>query len=269
VLTEVDADAATSPKDGRFVVLLLDDTTPAFAYRIKQVAREFADRMSGFDVVAVLALNGDADTTTTDRNLANRQIDKFKPDALALRATTGTNRCPKCGADVCADCGVLPGPSGVSAPGQSRHALETIASVAKQLAKVEHRRKTIVYIGKAPLFDLSVNEKSPLYGKWLDAIREASRADVSVDVIYVNALSYEPRPNGFAGETGGRTFVSNDVGWSVEQIWQAAGHYYLLGYDPSNRMRRRWKIFPRRQTHEIRVRVQRPGVVVHARRIRS
>src|SRR5580698_828052 len=43
----VNSDFARRPSEGRFLVLLLDDTDPTLTVRIKQIAHMFSDRMGG------------------------------------------------------------------------------------------------------------------------------------------------------------------------------------------------------------------------------
>ena len=90
-----------------------------------------------------------------------------------------------------------------------------------------------------------------------------------INVAELNADFYDGA-RGFAAETGGYTFVdANRAERAVRQIWQAAGHYYLLGYDASAPGRSRWTVFPRPGTHAIHVRVHRPGVTVRANSARA
>jgi hypothetical protein len=66
----------------------------------------------------------------------------------------------------------------------------------------------------------------------VEAIRETSRANVSVEVINVGELNadFYDGGRGFAAETGGYTFVgANRAERAVRQIWQAAGRYFCVG----------------------------------------
>jgi VWFA-related protein len=272
----VNADAAASPADGRLIVLLLDDVLPTMTERIKQVATMFADRMTGEDVGAVLYLNGSRHTTTTNRDRMLRQIDKLKPSigATPARRFSGGNDIASMPSDACAECGNF-GSRLTPSDGNGRsasHVLETIAAVSRQLALVEHRRKTIICIGNAGLFDLKVSERSRDYSKWLDAIRETSRADVTVDVIDVRGLTGDmyDGARGFAAETGGRAFVdSGDFTRAVNQIWWDSGHYYLLGYETNDANLVGRTVIPRSGTHDVNVRLLRPGLTVRVRRTRA
>jgi hypothetical protein len=204
-------------------------------------------------------LNGSRNKTTTSKAVVSDQIEAFMPYTPALRSTGSglRNICPECGQMMAM------GPGRVLNARSASHALDMISSLSKQLARVEHRHKTIVCIGEANLFDVS----RP------DALKSASRANVSVDVIDPRGLQpFEPSSVGsppatydgaigFASETGGRAIVnSNFFGRSVDELWQESGHYYLLGYvAPTSK----------RGLHSIHVRVKRPGVEVRARKTRA
>jgi hypothetical protein len=138
--------------------------------------------------------------------------------------------------------------------------LATIADVAKQLRAV-HRRKTLVYIGNAAALDFSA--ANGMAGPWFDAVRSASRADVSVSVIDPNGTTGRPYDGarGFARETGGEAFVNrSDLQSAVDRLWSEAGHFYVLGYTPPG---------GKKKQHDIKVRVDRGDVDVHARQTRE
>ncbi len=147
------------------------------------------------------------------------------------------------------------------------------------MAHVKHRRKTIVCIGAAGMFNPT--EPGSGYGpEWFDAVRAAARANASLDLLDPIGLpavgdtrarqpgsgqaAGDARNDGarsFADTTGGGAFVSsNFFDRNVSQIWSEAGNYYLRGYEPpaSNA-----------KSHDIEVRVKRPGLQVRARRSRS
>ena len=256
----IDSDLASGPAEGRFLVLLLDDVHPVLTARIKQIAHMFADRMSGNDVVAVLALNGGHHKTTTRKDVVSQQIDELKPYTLGMLASRVGNVCPEC------DTALRMGPRGGQAARSVGHALNMISSLSNQLSQVPHRRKTIVCIGDPALYATAAGPLGP--------IRAASRADVSVDVIDAGGLSpFDPSSlnNGstrfrdgsivLANETGGRAFLNtNFFERSVEKLWQDEGHYYLLGYVMPTAAPGR---------HAITVHVKRGGVDVRARKSRA
>jgi len=264
----VDADAPEEGSEGRFVILLLDDSdAPILTTRIKAIARQFADRMTARDTLAVMTLNGSKRQTTNEVEAIRAQIEHFRPRMLALPSFARVNK-----NDIaftpdltCSECGPparIPPSASVNMP---RHALDTISSLARQVSHVQHWRKSIVCIGRAGLFDVHVSPARPgfPYG-WLDAVHDAATADVSVYVLDPAGLSFGSYDGalGLAGETGGRAFVNTNMfGSAVDQIWQETGHYYLLGYD-AGKLRKR-------TPHSIKVTVDKPGLEVRARRTRA
>ena len=233
-------DDGASEKDGsRFVVLLLDDliAEPARTTSIKAIARMFVRRMTPNDVIAVVYVNGSATTTSSDPASALASIDRFKPFGRTIMQNP------------------------------SEHALRTIMALTDQLVRVRHGRKTLVYIGAASIFNptevIGRQGQRSYAPQWFDALRAAARADCSVYVIDPAGLTGALYDNvrAFAEETGGTAFVnSNLFDQSVDQIWNEAGHYYLLGYRaPASTA----------GTHSIAVRVKRSGVFVRSRHSRG
>ena len=148
------------------------------------------------------------------------------------------------------------------------HGLRIIGDLTRQLVKVPHRRKVMVFIGSASLF--SPNEPSAFEDRgadfspnWLDAIREAGRNNVSIYVIDPQSAPGHANDDAgsFTGETGGYTSTNTtNFNAVVERIWRESGSYYLLGYRaPINDHR----------LHKIELNVSTPGVTVKSRRARG
>jgi VWFA-related protein len=230
------ADTATRNEGGRLVVLLLDNlvTSPIWTTRIKSIAHQFADRMGPHDVLGVVQLNGNAGATTTSRRQIDADIDRFTYQGSKIAQDVG------------------------------KHALDTVASLARQLANVSHRRKTLVCIGTPSVFNPTEPAASgtSYSSNWFDAVKDAARSNVTVYVVDPSGLTAQ-RPHdaiAFTEETGGEAFSTNEFDKAVNQVWSESGHYYLLGYEPPSLGGK---------THRIDVRVKRPGVTVRARRTRS
>jgi VWFA-related protein len=255
---EVNTDSRASLDDGRFIVLLLDDlaTNPIFTTRIKEVAHAFVDRMGPKDVMSVTFLDGSSGTTTQSRGELHKAIDRRQGFGRAQ-----------------------------SSPPGAGHTMKTIGSLSTQLARVAHRRKLIVCIGPAGAFN-----PNDLRSYTADAIRDTARADVTTYVVdplgLTERFGLAQRPidaggiprtepstvdkgagfqiyngGGFIHETGGLVFANTNMfGPVVDQVWQEAGNYYLLGYEPPRRDNKR---------HSIEVKVKRPDVQVRARRTRG
>jgi len=262
----IDSDAAAATSDGRFVVLLLDLRAGPTA---KKVAKMIAGRMTEYDELGAVALGGGTNRTTISKAGVDTQIDK-----LRVSPTMRAVAVPSIGAmpsEGCAECGNLQlGPMsqygpfpGNSGPSWSL-ILDTISDLSHQIRKVPHRHKTLVFIGSAAAFGLTPeNVMDGSSGQWFDALRNASRNDVTVDIIDPSGLggSHDDGAQAFAAETGGRAFVNvNTFDDAVDRVWQDAGHYYLLGYEPVSKAKGR---------HSIDVRVKRPDVTVRARKTRA
>ena len=257
----VNTDAPASLDDGRFVVLLLDDlgTHPSYTTRIKDIARGFANRMGPKDVMSVVLLNGGSSVTTQRRAEVLAAIDRTKGYGKAV---------------------VAPGLNA------SRHAMQTVASLSTQLARVAHRRKVLVCIGPAATFNPQL-QNAGTRGEAADALRESAAANLATYVVDPLGLTATPGlstrsvdagipretgvvdkgagfklyEDGFAFETGGVTFANtNQYERAIDQVWEESGNYYLIGYEPPRRDTRR---------HAIEVRVRKAGVSIRARRTRG
>jgi VWFA-related protein len=239
----VPPDESGAGVDGRFIVLVLDNlrTSAELRGRVQAIARRFADRMGPSDDVSVITLSRGRASSATSPADVRAAIDRFRP---ALNESVHGD----------AD--------------DVRHGLETIATLSRQIAKVPHRRKVLVFIGDASIFspkDPSVffDREPILDDRWFEAIQATGLDNVSVYVIDPAGLTgnVEDYSQGFAEQTGGAAWANRgNFDAAVEQIWSESGRYYLLGYRaPVNN----------RRVHTIDVKVNVPGVVVRARRARG
>ena len=118
----------------------------------------------------------------------------------------------------------------------------------------------MVCIGLRNLCDLYLRmpENSLLWPAWRDALSAAARANVSLYVVDPAGVTGRvDLGDGLVEHTGGADFVrSNNYERAVDQIWEEAGHYYLLGYTPTARPR---------ELHSIQVKVNGKGLHVRAR----
>lgn len=249
--------ASDSPPDGRFIVLLVDNLRlpPNLVERVRQIARMFASRMTGRDVLAIVPVSGGNGTTTSDRAEIEREIAALK---LELPSTA------------------IPGYVLI------RHIHETFVKMCRRLGALPTKRRVLVYIGSDSTFVFAVGQKEsgPPPG-WESAVAAAQRANVSVYVVSpigqnvqgttdVLAASTTVAPGSlaltasagddakvFASATGGRAFVeTNQFESAVAQVWNEAGSQYLLGYVPP---------IVDGKFHRIQVRVTRKGAHVRAR----
>jgi VWFA-related protein len=222
------------------MVLLLDDMAlqQTLVPMVKRAARRFVSRLAPGDQMAVIGLSGDGMKSTADPGPLLRSIDRYN-----VRAT-GIMRPDDLGA----------------------HVLKTFASLARQLAETSARRKTIVAIGPAGLFDTPI--PPPIFGRdlnaeWVDAMRAMAFAHASVYVIDPGGVGTSPATGGargFARETGGHAFANtNDLNAAADQILREAGTYYMIGVTdpPAHR---------KAPLREVDVRVLRRGITVRARK---
>ena len=231
---------ANDEPGGRSIVLVLDDVTlePALVPRAREVARRFVNTMSPEDQIAIVTLNGAVMESTGDHARLLRSV-----DAYTTRAS-GVMRLDTLG----------------------EHVLGTIASLSRQLAEASDRRKTIVAIGAAWLFDTPIPPPTigrDLRREWTDAMRAMALANVTLYVIDpagVGASRTDGGASGFARETGGFTFANtNDLNGAADRIMREAGSYYLIEVaDPP--------VGRKADLRELDVRVLRRGVSVRARR---
>jgi len=241
---EVNADTRAPQDDGRFVVLLLDNlvTDPTLTHRIKEIARGFADRMGPRDVVSVLAMTGGSSAATLNPTEVRAVIDKIKPAGTSI----------------------------MSAAMMDTLGMDAVTAVAKQLGSFEHRRKVLVCIGPAHLFNQQLTENREMPdGHILTALRESSRADLTTYVIDPAGLrearyarsGVRSNLDGFPRDSGGTVFSNVNVYEpAIDQVWHESGNYYLFGFEPKQRDSKR---------HTIEVRVKKPGLEVRARRSRG
>ena len=228
---------ATSP---RTIVLLLDNAAVGMdlAPRVKEAARAFVDRMGGTDRISVMPVHGARVDGTGDPARLLQAIDGYRVQGFPLRIE---------------DAG--------------EHILRLLTTLSRQMTETAGRRKAIVAIGAAWMFDTPLPPPGlrNLHDDWLAAMRAMAAANASLYVIDpvglrpMRGFSYGG-DTGFARETGGYAFVNtNDARGAAARIYEEAGTYYVLRMtDP-----------PVQRTadlREVKVRVLRKDVTVRTRR---
>jgi VWFA-related protein len=224
----------------RSVVLLLDDITmnPSGVVRARDAAKRFVTRLGPGDQMAIVTLNGDSTKSTDDRATLLRSIDAYNPRAAAAMR-----------------------PDDLSA-----HFLNTLTAISRQVAEAGARRRTIVAIGPAWLFDTPIPPPSvgrDVRKEWTEAVRTMARNNVTLYVIDpggVGASRVTSGTNGFARETGGMAFSNtNDVDRAAVRILRDAVAYYTVRVvDPP--------MFKTADLRMVDVRVLRRGLTVFAPR---
>jgi VWFA-related protein len=151
------------PDQSRFIVLALDNlaTAAEIAYRVKNIANRFVDKLGPYDVMSAITISGGKAVTTNSKAELKAAISKFSVSAAA---------------DI------------MSGSERARHGLRMINALTDQVVKAPHPRKVMVFIGNAYMF--SPEEPSAfgdaglgLLAEWLDAVRATARNNVSVYVI--------------------------------------------------------------------------------------
>jgi VWFA-related protein len=242
VETFVPVEAAGKDGAGRFIAVVLDNVgTPAtLGARVQRIARAFVDRMGPADVIAVITLDRGRSFTTSNPDEARAAIARFRP---AFGDTIRTE-----------------------AEDASR-GLRAINQLSVQMSRARHPRTVLVFIGAAWLFSpkepTPFEDRGPDLGRdWYEAIRATAHENVSVYAIDPAGLGsdVDDYSRSFAALTGGEAWANtNNYDRVVDRVWRDSGSYYLLGYPaPINDHR----------IHRIEVKVNRPGVTVHARRAR-
>lgn len=224
---------------GTTIVLVLDDMSvhPASVPRIRDAAKRFVERLQPGDQVAVVSLNGDAMKATADRAALLKAIDQHHSQSLPIRFDHA-----------------------------AQHVFRTVTALARQIAEAPGGRKAIVMIGSGWLFDRPVPPPTAsidLRPDWVDAMRATANAHASVYVIDPAGVGTAPvtgGSSGFARETGGFAFMNtNDLAGVADRILSELRTYYVLTVENP-------PVGKKAELREVRVKVQRRGVTVRARR---
>jgi VWFA-related protein len=225
------------PDDARSVVILLDDSSVPISgtAAMQTIATRILSPVGRGDDVAVVRLNTRADEAFGDLKAALFRIGEYRGGMVPFnrRDTAQT-------------------------------ALEVVARISKQVAALERRRKSIICIGQPAVCDVAEpnNAYSLLWTSWVDALKATAEANVAVYMVDPTGLTQLTRTSGggLVEMTGGQSFRSNDFQHSADVIWNESGHYYLLGYWPSGKVR---------ELHSIDVKVSKDGAHARTRRRRG
>jgi len=224
----------------RSIALLLDDINvdPGVMPRSREAARQFVNLMMPGDRIAIAMLSGTSMEPTGDRARLLQRIEAYLPHAWSV------DRLDTMGA----------------------HVLDTIAALSRSIGPATDGRKAIVALGPSGLFDTPIPPPAAgrdLRPEWVNAMRAMANANIALYVIDptgVGGSRTTGGESGFARETGGVAFTNtNNMTGVADRIMRETGSYYLIEVaDPP--MGRQMDL------RALEVRVQRPGVSVHARR---
>ncbi len=224
----------------RSIAILLDDINvdPSVMPRAREAARQFVNRMVPEDRVAITTLSGASMELTADHARLLQRIEAYGPHAW------GVERLDTMGA----------------------HVLDTMTALSRAIGRATDRRKAIVALGPAGLFDTPIPPPSAgrdLREEWVNAMRAMAAANIALYVIDptgVGGSRTTGGESGFARETGGVAFTNtNNMTGVADRIVRETGSYYLIEVaDPP--MGRQMDL------RALDVRIQRPGISVRARR---
>jgi VWFA-related protein len=280
----INADQPATVNDGRFIAILVESRSPT----ARKIAGQLIDRMGQRDVVAITSVMGSRATTTDDPDVARKQLDDLaKPGAHRpshSRVGSGPGAIGAMPQPSCAECGTsgtsvgpVLGYPGMSTGGgdeppasygrshsYAATVLDQMSELAGELKQVPHRRKTIVYIGTASQLNLTERDiRNGDSGRWFDVIRKASQVNTAIDIIGTDGANGASHAGArmIADETGGDTLLdTNFYDAGIDRLWQRAGNYYLIGYSPARE---------KKKQHKVEIRVNRPGLDVHALKFRG
>ncbi len=245
-------DVTSNPADGRVYVMLLDGTGGAPILRTRLVARRFVTEALGSDdlmaVIVVNSMMSHSHGFTSDKARLLSVIDRFGGSRWE-----GMN-------DALVDISERSSATG--------DAYDLIRVLAERLGEIPGRRKSILWVGGAPLFHHSDFRQADEAFAQRDAIRAASRNNVAVYPIDPHGLTTAmgaaelERQAGFrvmAEDTGGEAVVNtNNFTGNYRRIVELNSAFYVLGYVPHTAA-------DDGRFHRIKVKVKRPGLSVRTR----
>lgn len=290
-------DLADQMGDGRAFGLIMDDWNIPFddlniVMSAREVGRYVIDQLGPSDIAAVIFPQqaGRTQDFTDDRGKLITAIDKFDPPEIRyLEATPqgtsgGGGDMPYRYSSALARTTCL----------RSQPAVPALETLVLRMASVPNKRKTVVLVstGLPITFMSSRNDcMNTLTEIMKDVFRTAQRFNINIYTIdpagyrgYEEYLQTPIRRGGRPAEhvmnmngaaavargrreflqtvaenTGARAIVNtNEIGAEIDQIFDEAGTYYLVGYQTSNGK-------PDGKYRKIEVKVKRPGMTVRTR----
>ncbi len=274
-------------RDHSVVVIVLDGSTPMAAediLRAKEVGAKIVDQLEPGDLAAVVhTMDKPAGQDfTQDRALLRSSVKRFSGTLLPSappRMSGATSAGGTSGGRIRVDSPPLDVP-GVK-PDEAtlcRITLSTLSGIVKTLSALPEQRKALIFVSAGMPLDpsliapqgMGIDTKpgavqDELFKELFAVIGEANRSNVSVYGIDPGGLRVKPNPlsldflRSVSLDTGGVPVLNtNDPTKQIAQIYQENQHYYLLGYQPSNRR-------TEGRFRKIEVRVNRPDATVRTR----
>jgi VWFA-related protein len=275
-------------RDSRLVVIVMDDAVIPFDDEAaidtaRSIGRTAVDRLGPLDVASVVytQASGLSQDFTTDHDKLRQAINAFQPRPLQ-------------------DVPLAP-PGGFAAEGDvQRHdmlnrwsrcelqkpSVPTLLAVARSVASITQRRKTVIFISTGEPVAVNANDCISIDARDLFSIAQRANVNIyAVDPSGVHTLTASsgrvdrlgrPGRGGAPGLLNGQanldflTVLSDDTGGTavvntgefetgLDRVFEENGSYYLLGYQSTNQDRDG-------KFRRLDVRVNRPGATVRTRR---
>lgn len=289
-------DLSDQAGDGRLVAIVMDDWNIPFddldiIMAARAVGRYVIDQLSPSDVAAVIFPQqaGKTQDFTDDRGKLIEAVDKFDPPEVRFIPATPVGPGPGGG-----DMPQRFSPALMRSQCQrAQPAIPVLDTVTARLATVPNRRKTIFFVSVGLPIDFVATRGCPgeLASIMQDVFRRAQRGNINIYSVdpggyrgYENYLTNPIRRGGRPAErvmpigaaqraartrreflqitaeyTGARAIVNTDAFEpDIDQIFEEAGSYYLVGYQTSNGR-------PDGKFRKVDVKVKRPGMTVRSR----
>ncbi|HYN08183.1 MAG TPA: VWA domain-containing protein [Vicinamibacterales bacterium] len=282
--------------DGRLVAIVMDDWNIPFddldiIMAARAVGRYVIDQLGPSDVAAVIFPQqaGKTQDFTDDRAKLIEAVDKFDPPEVRWIPATPMGPGPGGG-----DMPQRFSPALMRSQCQrAQPTIPVLDTVASRLATVPNRRKTVFFVSVGLPIDFVATRgcAGELASIMQDVFRKAQRGNINIYGIdpagyrgYENYLTNPIRRAGRPAErvmpagaaqraartrreflqiaaehTGARAIVNTDAFEpDIDQIFEEAGSYYLVGYQTSNGR-------PDGKFRKVDVKVKRPGMTVRSR----
>jgi len=282
--------------DGKVVAIIMDDWNVPFddldmIMNARSIGRYIVDQLGPSDVAAIIFPQqaGRTQDFTDDRRKLLAAIEKFEPPEVRFVEPT-----PLGTSGGGADMPFRSSPVLMRNQCQrSQPTVPTIDTVASRLATIPNRRKTLFLVSTGVPLNFGATRDCPaeLADIMKDVFRKAQRASINIYSVdpggyrgYENYLQNPIRRGGRPAErvatergadsaakvrrdfleitadhTGARAIVNdNEVGAEIDQIFEEAGSYYLIGYQTSNGK-------PDGRFRRLEIKVNRPGATARHR----
>ena len=248
--------------DGRLIVVIMDDAVtrdPDLIEPARKIGREIVRGMGPSDLAAVVFTlqNEKSQDFTSDRGRLLSAVERFSV-------------------------GFVPG-SSLEESLYRQYSVRAVSKASEYLRSIEGRRKTLIYVSvgvpvdwgdiTSPVANLgqegvTVGGKEAMRDLGDDlqgALNESQLSNVAVYAVSPRGLTVEDRRletdflQTLAANTGGFAIVDTNAPESrVREIFTATSSYYLIGYEVQKPDDGRYR--------RLEVKVNRPGVTVHARK---